>query len=710
VASGSDPPSVLTTTRGYDDLDRLTSETSPLPDSGSRSVGYAYFANGTRKTVSGPSGETSSYTYDGQNRLATAVTAGGSTAYAYFPDDLLRLVTYPNGVTSTHGYDKADRLTSIANARAASVLSSFVYSYDRNGNRLSQIETNHGPAETTSYTYDPLNRLATITYPVDLAFPLGRVVTYGFDAVGNRTRETEKTPAGAVLADKQGVFDNLNRLTTLTDLVDGSKTTAFTWDANGNQRTRTVAGVTTEYRYDCRDKMVEVEEGASTPGRFQYDFEGWRSKKIGADGIVQYVYDQTSVLAEFDSAGLELAKYDYGSDRLISMVRSGGVGAEGRRWYSLDGLRSVVGLTDDSGATVASYHLDAWGNFRFPTELSASRNHFAFTGYEWDPELGLFNAKARYFDPQVGRFLSQDSFLGEIQDPPSLHRYFYANDNPARFVDPTGHFSMQYAADFTSGFWSDLKVNAGARAVKIAQATGRNAVNLVEETGANIADATALTVEAATGIDTGYQLRSGTAEQAARRMAAGESAASVTGSIAGNTALNVATFGIYGTAKEQYETLDAYSEGKIGVEEVEDRLADAAGGAIVNVAATSVASKVLGQGWMGPKLPSPKVVLESATQLAGNARAAVEGGLDALHDAIGKNDFTTLGRIEPPPPEGPRPITDPSRLLTTGNPTTLSLAEVRALAGRARWQAAETYARELYGSGGQRHFPVPTVE
>src|SRR5262249_10173095 len=91
------------------------------------------------------------------------------------------------------------------------------------------------------------------------------------------------------------------------------------------------------------------------------------------------------------------------------------------------------------GSLVASYHLDAWGNFRFPTELDASRNRFAFTGYEWDPELGLFNAKARYFDPQIGRFTSQDSFLGQIDNPPSLHRYFYANDNPGRFIDRTGH-------------------------------------------------------------------------------------------------------------------------------------------------------------------------------------------------------------------------------------------------------------------------------
>jgi RHS repeat-associated protein len=90
---------------------------------------------------------------------------------------------------------------------------------------------------------------------------------------------------------------------------------------------------------------------------------------------------------------------------------------------------------------VARYHLDAWGNFRSPTELDASRNRFAFTGYLWDEETSVYYAKARFYDPEFGRFTTQDSFLGRVDDPPSLHRYLYANANPGRFIDPTGHAS-----------------------------------------------------------------------------------------------------------------------------------------------------------------------------------------------------------------------------------------------------------------------------
>jgi RHS repeat-associated protein len=90
----------------------------------------------------------------------------------------------------------------------------------------------------------------------------------------------------------------------------------------------------------------------------------------------------------------------------------------------------------------ARYHYDAWGRYRDEAELDASANRFGFTGHYFDTETKLYYAKARYFDHDFGRFLTKDSYLGEIGDPPSLHRYLYAKANPARFTDPSGHFSL----------------------------------------------------------------------------------------------------------------------------------------------------------------------------------------------------------------------------------------------------------------------------
>jgi RHS repeat-associated protein len=112
---------------------------------------------------------------------------------------------------------------------------------------------------------------------------------------------------------------------------------------------------------------------------------------------------------------------------------------EPRRFHHRDALGSVVALTDSGGAVVARYHLEAWGRYRVPTELDASRNRFGFTGCLFDQETDLYYATARFCDPEIGRFISQDSFLGEVSDPPSLHRYAYGANRPTFFVDPTGH-------------------------------------------------------------------------------------------------------------------------------------------------------------------------------------------------------------------------------------------------------------------------------
>src|SRR5262249_48223936 len=149
-------------------------------------------------------------------------------------------------------------------------------------------------------------------------------------------------------------------------------------------------------------------------GRFQYCYDGKRIKKIGEEGIRQYVYDQTSTLLEYDQAGGQVAKYDYASDRLISLFRRD----EPRRYFSFDGLHSVVNLTGDTGGPFPSYPRDAWGQSRNPGELETSKNRYGFTGYYFDRETRLSLAKSRFYDAETGRFTTADSFLGSVDSPP----------------------------------------------------------------------------------------------------------------------------------------------------------------------------------------------------------------------------------------------------------------------------------------------------
>ena len=203
-------------------------------------------------------------------------------------------------------------------------------------------------------------------------------------------------------------------------------------DPNGNITSKTASGVTTRFFFDIRDQLGEVRQGASVLGRYGYDYQGRRILKIGDDGRRQYSYDQLSVVTEADQVNSTVSKYDYGMDQLVRLDNRN----EGRSFFHLDGLRSTVSLTDGAGGSRQSIFYDAWGNER--DRIGSSANNFTFTGHEFDEETGLIYAKARFYDAEVGRFLTQDPVTGDTGEPPSLHRYTYAHSNPTVFLDLYG--------------------------------------------------------------------------------------------------------------------------------------------------------------------------------------------------------------------------------------------------------------------------------
>ncbi len=350
-----------------------------------------------------------------------------------------KAVTNPNGTTSAYTYDAADRMDTITHVGPSGTISSYAYSYDPNSNRQRQVEQNAGRTETTDYTYDFVNRLQTVTYP-------GKAVVYEYDKSGNRIQEVT---TGAEASDETFHYDAINRLERITDNL-GDADVVYAYDANGNTTSKTKSGVTTTFHYDIRDQLGEVRQASNVLGRYGYDYQGRRILKIGNDGRRQYTYDQLSVITEADPANATVSKYDYGMDQLVRLDNR----AEGRSFFHLDGLRSTVGLTDAAGGSRQSIFYDAWGNER--DRIGSSTNKFTFTGHELDGETGLIYAKARYYDSDVGRFLTQDSFLGEVGRAPTLHRYLYALANPLRFFDPTGFQSEdvqdEEEFDFASAF------------------------------------------------------------------------------------------------------------------------------------------------------------------------------------------------------------------------------------------------------------------
>ncbi|MCP4591080.1 MAG: hypothetical protein GY842_10065, partial [bacterium] len=302
-------------------------------------------------------------------------------------------------------------------------------------NRTEQVEIKGGVSETTSYVYDPGDRLTEVASPEF-------TTTNTLDAVANRLTEQSEDASGPLVS-RSYAYDDRHRLLTVADLLDPTASITFGYDDNGNLTSRSQGATSLDFRYDVRDQLVDVKQEGISLTQFSYDYQGLRISKQGTAGGLRYVYDGRSVLLQTNVLGDTIARYDYGPDRLLSLHHN----TEGRVYYLSDALGSVSNLMGEDGLQVALYQYDAWGKLR--RKAGSSWNRFGFTGYERDEETGLYYAKARYYDPEVGRFLSHDPRDGDLTTPPSLHKYLYAYGNPTVNVDPTGEY-VETAWDIAS--------------------------------------------------------------------------------------------------------------------------------------------------------------------------------------------------------------------------------------------------------------------
>jgi RHS repeat-associated protein len=162
-----------TTTYTYDGAGRMTSAAAA-----GGTITYAYDLDGNRTTIGYPGAGNVSYTYTPAGRLSTVTDwAGRRTTYAYRPSGLVSSVAYPNGMLASYDYDNAGRLTSLTNDIGPTTLTSHGYTLDPEGNRITLAEfvsgiTAPGTLDTSSYSYDGLNRLTGSTGAVTEGFTL----------------------------------------------------------------------------------------------------------------------------------------------------------------------------------------------------------------------------------------------------------------------------------------------------------------------------------------------------------------------------------------------------------------------------------------------------------------------------------------------------------------------------------------------------------
>ena len=429
-----------TTTYTYDALDRVLTETD-----GSNVRTYTYDIGDNRTsfvlTVGGSQQLNTSYTYDEAERLAGVTNGSVTAAYGYDANGNRSYVQYNNGLRESYTYNKANLLTSLVNKNSAgSVLSQYDYTYQLDGNQLSKTDAN---GKVTSYTYDDLGRLVSESESVSGA--VTQTYTYAYD---DRSNRTGLTATGADAYTTSYTYDLNNRLLTESR---GGVTTTYTYDANGNQLTKSSSAVAEAVtnQYNGLGQLVGVTAGTNAV-TYGYAPSGLRTSKTVGVVTTDYILDGDNVVLEMQGTAVT-GKYIRGFELICAEQGST------TRYYLYNGHGDVVQLTDATGAVTKSYEYDAFGNEKNPD--TNDTNPFRYCGEYFDVETGTYYLRARYYDPALGRFTSEDPHwntgtmvygdepmkLNEYTYAPDIsaiiqsgNRYVYVINNPVLYVDKDG--------------------------------------------------------------------------------------------------------------------------------------------------------------------------------------------------------------------------------------------------------------------------------
>jgi RHS repeat-associated protein len=337
-------------------------------------------------------------------------------------------------------YDRADQLrTGVFRTTdpTPAILKRYAYTYDPAGNRtVEQID--NAPVLSA---YDNMNRITSQTPGGTMRFAGGLSEAATVAIQGNPASVTASNTfeggAQVTSGTSQVVVTATDpagnqRTNTYQVSVSGNSKT-FTFDANGNM----TGDGTRAFEWDAENRLLAVKQGSTTLASFTYNANGLRATKTAGGITSSYVYDGGHIAEERKTTG-GTTRYFFGEaiDDVLATQDS-----TGAFYYAKDHLRSVRQVTNAAAEVIITRDYDPWGNV-----LGAGGSGFAFTGREWDSETGAYYYRARYYDPQIARFLSEDPIKADQRN-----LYVYVENRPLVRVDPLGLQSW-------SGNWEEWGV------------------------------------------------------------------------------------------------------------------------------------------------------------------------------------------------------------------------------------------------------------
>jgi RHS repeat-associated protein len=465
ITSVIDPRNNAIQSYQYDSHDRLAA----LVDGFGKAATYEYDSAGRFSRFTDRKGQATSFTFDARNRVTQANYAGVVRTLAYDAVGRVAEVREPGSVI-TYAYDAADRVvgtrteTSVGRSDVAYEYDTLDrvtrrtlnggdatdYTFDKNG----RIRTVSFRGETTTYAWDALGRMTRKTLPggirQDLQYDDASRVTqiqyvqpddtaietiaYGYDAKGQRISKSTSAPSiqeTPIVA----VYDAGNRL---TNLALSGRNYALAYDNNGNLRTRTDLGNpgdVTVYEWDSRNRLTGI-SGPGLNAAFAYDTANRRISRTVNGATTGYLYDGSQAIAEITGGGATAAlTTSVGIDEMIARHTDAG-----SRVYLTDALGSVIAQAKSDHSIQNFYSYTPYGEV---SVLGADEgNSVQYTAREND-ETGLYYYRARYYDPVLKRFITEDP-IG-LKD--GLNLYAYVRGMPTLATDPSG-LTCNYEGEF----------------------------------------------------------------------------------------------------------------------------------------------------------------------------------------------------------------------------------------------------------------------
>ena len=466
----------------YDPRNRLKTETTNYKNQAGFVLNYGYDLGSRVTTVTDGDGMQVGTAYDQQNNISQLIWQGtGISARVNFTYDLIGDLTNIKRYADTTGshfigqttYNFTRNLTNTGYAAAsfnsqgddsgtASFEQTEAFGPLQNGADSSNLLASgtHALARTGGVTHqDGLgNVINSETYTNDIAGELSTktlgsdVTTFGYDQIGQllsanhsqltnlNENYTYDLAGNRTLTNSQTIKNTIgsgNRI-----MVDYQNSYLYDYEGNLISKISLSAGTVWNYSYDHRNRMtsaVEISPSGTILSQSHYTYDPFNhriSKNVNGQ-TTSFFYNGDDIWKQSTSSDTTHYLNNGEVDGWLARANS-----TGTNWYLSDRLGSITGLTDSNGNVINTNTYDSYGRVLYQTNPSVA-DSLTFTGREYDSETGLFYFRARYYSPDLGRFISEDPIGFDSCDD---NIYRFTENSPTGYTDPSGTTLKEYTA------------------------------------------------------------------------------------------------------------------------------------------------------------------------------------------------------------------------------------------------------------------------